>query len=211
MKQSKGQENAARQMNLEGECPAPGLFVEEVPVWYQIDGKVSPTWLSACEEERNQTRGLMERIADPSNLQEACRVVVRNGGSGGVDGMQVKDLKGWFQKNLSHLRNELLSSTYQPDAVRGVHIPKPKGGYRQLGIPTVRDRLVQQAISQVLNRIYDRTFSENSFWIPSWTRCSSGTEASSGVRSVRQIPGDRHRLGEVFRRGESSSATMVAG
>lgn len=150
-------------MNLIGECRIPGLFVDEIPVWYQADGQVSPKWLSACEEERNQTSGLMDRIADASNLQEACRQVVRNGGTGGVDGMQVKDLKGWFQKNLINLQNELLSCSYKPDPVRGVRIPKPKGGYRQLGIPTVRDRLVQQAISQVLNRIYDKTFSPHSF------------------------------------------------
>jgi group II intron reverse transcriptase/maturase len=163
MKKSKGQENEERQMNPTGECRMPSLFSEEIPVWYQADGKVSPTWLSACGKERNQTRGLMSRIAEASNLQEACRQVVRNGGAGGVDGMQVEDLKGWFQKNLRNLQNELLSGSYKPDPVRGVRIPKPKGGYRQLGIPTVRDRLVQQAISQVLNRIYDITFSPNSF------------------------------------------------
>lgn len=164
MRESKGQGNEKGQMNRGGERPEKlGLFTEEIPVWYQGDGKVSPKWLSACEEERNQTSGLMDRIAEASNLQKACRQVVRNGGTGGVDGMQAKDLKGWFQKNLKSLQNELLSGSYKPDPVRGVRIPKPKGGHRQLGIPTVRDRLVQQAISQVLNLMYDKTFSPNSF------------------------------------------------
>jgi len=163
MKKSKGKENERRQMNPIGECPQLSLHIGEVPVWYRPDGRVNPKWLSACEEERTQTIGLMNRISEASNLEEACKQVVRNGGSGGVDGMGVKELKGWFQKNLNNLQLELLSGTYQPASVRGVRIPKPKGGYRQLGIPTVRDRLVQQSIAQVLNRIYDKTFSPSSF------------------------------------------------
>lgn len=139
------------------------LFEEEVPVWYQANGKVSPKWLSACQEERNQTQALMEQIADPLNLKEALRRVVRNGGRGGIDQMEVKELKVWFQKNHESLRNELLKEEYVPQPVKGVRIPKPKGGYRQLGIPTVKDRLVQQAIHQVLNRKYDKSFSDNSF------------------------------------------------
>lgn len=139
------------------------LFKEEIPVWYGSNGKVSRKWLSACEEERNQTQALMEKIANPLNLQEACRRVVSNGGSGGIDGMQVQELKGWLQSNLTKLSEELLAGKYIPQPVKGVRIPKPKGGYRQLGIPTVKDRLVQQAIHQVLNVIYDKTFSSKSY------------------------------------------------
>ena len=139
------------------------LFKEETPVWYGLNGKVSRKWLSACKEERNQTQGLMEKIVSPLNLQEACRRVVSNGGSSGSDKMETEELKNWLGENLSKLQEELLTGSYVPQPVKGVRIPKPKGGYRQLGIPTVKDRLVQQAISQVLSVIYERTFSENSF------------------------------------------------
>lgn len=151
-------------MNPEGDIHnSNGLFKEEVPVWYQCNGKVSPKWLSACQKERNQTQAIMERIACPSNLKEALRRVVQNGGSGGIDKMQVKELKEWFVKNLALLQGELLSDEYKPQPVKGVRIPKPKGGYRLLGIPTVKDRLVQQAIHQVLNPMYDAKFSHQSF------------------------------------------------
>jgi group II intron reverse transcriptase/maturase len=140
-----------------------GLFVEAVPVWYSRNGQVNPVWLSACEEERNQTKRLMEQIADPLNISKAYQQVVRNGGSGGVDGMQVEELKGWSGKNLNHLQEQLLTGNYEPQAVRGVQIPKQGGGKRQLGIPTVIDRLVQQAIHQVLSVRYEKIFSENSY------------------------------------------------
>jgi RNA-directed DNA polymerase len=154
----------AKAMNPEGESQRSNrLFEEAIPVWYQSNGKVSPKWLSACREERNQTHGIMEQIVDPLNLREALRRVVRKGGSGGIDKMEVKELKEWFQKNHEQLRVQLLKEEYVPQPVKGVRIPKPKGGYRQLGIPTVKDRLVQQAIHQVLNRKYDKSFSSNSF------------------------------------------------
>ncbi len=139
------------------------LFAEGVPVWYAQSGKVNPEWLSACEEERNLTRNLMEQIADPLNLQKAYQRVVQNGGSGGVDGMTVKELQEWSGKNLNQLQQQLLDGKYEPEAVRGVQIPKPQGGYRQLGIPTVKDRLIQQAIGQVLIIRYERIFSTNSY------------------------------------------------
>lgn len=151
-------------MNLVGERERSNhLFAERIPVWHTIGGKVNPAWLSACEEERNLTIELMGAIADPLNLQEAYHRVVGNGGSAGVDGMTVNELKGWLKDNLVILQAQLLTGSYQPQPVRGVQIPKPQGGYRQLGIPTVTDRLVQQAIQQVLNKQYDRTFSSNSY------------------------------------------------
>lgn len=151
-------------MNPEGDIQNSNrLFKEEVPVWYQANGKVSPKWLSACQKERNQTQAIMDRIACPLNLKEALRRVVTNGGSGGIDKMQVKELKDWFVKNLALLQRTLLADEYTPQPVKGVRIPKPKGGYRLLGIPTVKDRLVQQAILQVLQPMYDSKFSHQSF------------------------------------------------
>lgn len=139
------------------------LFPVEMPVWYGSRGEVSPTWLSVCTEERHRTKDLMERIAHPSNLQKACKQVVHNGGSAGIDKMTVGELKEWMNKHLHQLSAQLQEGTYKPQATREVLIPKPQGGTRQLGIPTVIDRLVQQAISQELMQIYDITFSPNSF------------------------------------------------
>jgi RNA-directed DNA polymerase len=139
------------------------LFSEEISVCYVQSGKVNPAWLSACKEERNLTKHLMEQIADPLNLQKAYQRVVQNGGSGGVDGMTVKDLQEWLGKNLNQLQQQLLEGKYKPEAIRGVQIRKPQGGYRQLGIPTVKDRLIQQAIHQVLSIRYERIFSPHSY------------------------------------------------
>ena len=140
-----------------------GLFVEAVPVWYSRNERVNPVWLSACEEERNLTRSLMEQIADPLNVSKAYQQVVHNGGSGGVDGMKAEELKAWLGSNLNQLQEQLLTGSYEPQAVRGVQISKQGGGKRQLGIPTVIDRLVQQAMHQVLSVRYEKIFSENSY------------------------------------------------
>lgn len=139
------------------------LFVEAIPVWYSRNGQVNSDWLSACKEERNLTENLMEQIADPLNLSKAYQQVKSNGGSAGEDGMKVEELQVWLGKNLTHLQEHLLKGCYQPQKVRGVQISKPGGGKRQLGIPTVIDRLVQQSIHQVLSVRYEKIFSENSY------------------------------------------------
>lgn len=128
-----------------------GLYAEAVPVWYSRSGKVHPEWLSACKEQRNLTRGLMDRIASPSNLSKAYRKVKSNGGSAGVDGMRVEELQGWLEEHLAELQQQLVEGRYQPQSVKGVRIAKATGGYRQLGIPTVIDRLIQQAMHQVMS------------------------------------------------------------
>lgn len=151
-------------MNLVGERrKTGGLFAEETPVWYGSSGKVTSLWLSACKEERKGTSKLMEAIAEPSNLIAAYREVASNKGASGIDGMDVSGLKEWLSVNLENLQRSLLNGSYQPQAVLGVQIPKPHGGYRRLGIPTTQDRLVQQAISRVLMRMYERTFSPHSY------------------------------------------------
>ena len=109
------------------------------------------------------TQRLMEVIAERSNLNLAYGRVKANGGAPGVDGMTVDDLKTWCRAHSAELIGHLLEGSYQPHAVRGVKIPKPGGGERQLGIPTVVDRLVQQAISQVLTPLIDPTFSDHSY------------------------------------------------
>ena len=107
-------------------------------------------------------QGLMEQIIDIANLRAAYRQVVGNKGKGGIDGMDVKELYTWCQSHVEDLRQSLMEGTYVPNPVRRVEIPKDNGKKRQLGIPTVIDRMVQQAISQVLSGIYERKFSRTS-------------------------------------------------
>jgi len=139
------------------------LYAEAVPVWYSQSGQVNPMWLSACRGQRNLTEHLMEQIAAPLNLSKAYQRVLNNGGSSGVDGMTANELQGWLGEHLNQLQHQLLQGIYEPQPIRGVQIPKPSGGKRQLGIPTVIDRLIQQALHQVLSVDYERIFSTNSY------------------------------------------------
>lgn len=145
----------------EGDLSSPTVRGEDV--YHKPGGRVSHQWLTACKEERALTVDLMEKIADLSNLTTAMWQVVKNGGSSGIDGMTVTELKEWFSHQWQELQASLIEGSYTPSGVRGIRIPKPKGGYRQLGIPTVKDRLIQQAISQVLSKRYEPVFSENSY------------------------------------------------
>jgi RNA-directed DNA polymerase len=106
---------------------------------------------------------LMERVVEEENLTQARKRVMNNNGAAGIDNMRAKELDAWLMHNKHELMRQLLSGTYEPMPVRRVDIPKPKGGTRQLGIPTVVDRLVQQAMMQVLSSILDPRFSESSY------------------------------------------------
>lgn len=106
---------------------------------------------------------LMERILSRENLLTALKRVERNKGSHGVDEMPVQNLRRHIMEHWDSLKQELLKGTYEPQPVRRVEIPKPDGGVRLLGIPTVMDRFIQQAIAQVLNVLYDPTFSDHSY------------------------------------------------
>lgn len=106
---------------------------------------------------------IMERVVDRDNLLTALRNVKRNGGSPGIDGMTVEELPECLKRKWPKIRRQLLSGTYVPLPVRRVEIPKPGGGVRQLGIPTVLDRFIQQALLQVLQQEWDATFSEFSY------------------------------------------------
>jgi len=109
----------------------------------------------------NQRR--MEEICERENLREAWKQVRANKGSAGVDGMTVEELPDYLKQHWPAIREQLLSGTYQPQPVKRVEIPKPDGGMRKLGIPTVVDRFIQQAVAQVLQRRWDPTFSEYSY------------------------------------------------
>jgi RNA-directed DNA polymerase len=106
---------------------------------------------------------LMERVCERRNLQAALKRVRQNAGSPGIDGMTVEGLSGYLRVHWPRLREELLDGRYQPQPVRRVAIPKPGGGERELGIPTVLDRFIQQALLQVLQPLIDPTFSEASY------------------------------------------------
>jgi len=106
---------------------------------------------------------LMERVVDRDNLLIALGNVKRNGGSPGIDGMTVEELPEYLRRKWPEIRWQLLSRIYVPSPVRRVEIPKPGGGIRQLGIPTVLDRFIQQALLQVLQQDWDATFSDSSF------------------------------------------------
>lgn len=105
----------------------------------------------------------MEQIVNRENMEYAYHRVVRNQGSAGIDGMQVEELKSYLQTRWEGIKALLLSSKYYPQAVKSVEIPKPGGGKRELGVPTVIDRLIQQAIHQVLSPQYEPIFSDNSY------------------------------------------------
>jgi RNA-directed DNA polymerase len=106
---------------------------------------------------------LMEQVVERNNLLQALYRVERNKGAAGVDGMAIKSLRSYLIDNWLRIRDELLNGTYQPLPVRRVEIPKPDGGMRLLGIPTVLDRLIQQALLQVLTSIFDPKFSPLSY------------------------------------------------
>lgn len=105
----------------------------------------------------------MEAIVERENLKKALAQVKRNKGAPGIDGMTVEDLGPYLKEHWLTIRAQLLEGTYKPQPVRRVEIPKASGGLRPLGIPTVLDRLIQQAVMQVLQADWDKTFSGTSF------------------------------------------------
>jgi RNA-directed DNA polymerase len=137
-------------------------------------------------ENRALTQHLMEEVAGSANLNQAYKRVKANDGAAGIDGMTVADLRSWIAENRERLIASLIDGSYRPQAVRGVQIPKADGGMRQLGIPTVVDRLVQQAILQVLEPLLDPSFSASSFGF------RPGRSAHDALRQARQYVTDGH-------------------
>ena len=128
----------------------------------RLDGRRNSVCIGAGESLVG-TMQLMEEIVRKDNILSAVEQVERNRGAAGVDKMAVGELRPYLRKHWKTLREQLLSGSYIPQPVRRVEIPKPDGGVRKLGIPTVVDRFVQQAVMQVLQRRWDSTFSESSF------------------------------------------------
>src|SRR2546421_1703068 len=109
------------------------------------------------------TEQLMEEVCDRENLVRAWKRVRRNKGSPGVDGMTIDDARDCLREHWPSIRSQLLEGTYQPQPVKRVEIPRPDGGVRKLGVPCVVDRLIQQALLQVLQKRWDPTFSKHSY------------------------------------------------
>jgi len=160
-------ESRKEQNTRKGDCP--------VEVRLETRGKQGVRQAEAASPKGNDdvqriyTRNLLEMVLERNNLKRAYEQVVRNKGSYGIDGMTVAQLKLYLQENWEQIKSQLLSGKYKPTAVRRVEIPKPSpegatdGGIRLLGIPTVLDRMIQQAIAQILNGVFDHTFSESSY------------------------------------------------
>jgi RNA-directed DNA polymerase len=167
----------------------------------KLDFSSSPTG-EACEVGREETESLpvvhgpespastnrlMEEVCERENLKKALRRVKANKGSAGVDGMTVGEITGYLKQHWPAIREQLLNGTYEPKPVRRVEIPKPDGGgVRKLGIPSVLDRFIQQAVTQVLQRRWDRTFSDYSYGF------RPGRSAHQAVAQAQQYIAEGH-------------------
>lgn len=149
----------SRQLHIED-------FVRKSKVELEDNGKVPSNSLTSDRKQSDRSvyrSNLMKEIIYKDNMYEAFKRVKRNKGSHGVDGLTVHELEAYLERNGRKLQQSLLDGTYEPLPVRRVEIPKDNGKKRQLGIPTVVDRIVQQAIGQVLSPIFEDTFSDSSF------------------------------------------------
>jgi RNA-directed DNA polymerase len=129
----------------------------------------------------------MEAVVARENMFRAYERVVSNKGAAGIDGMTVEQLKPYLQEHWAKIKEELLKGEYQPQPVRCVEIPKPQGGMRQLGIPTAMDRLIQQALHQVLSPVFEPGFSESSYGF------RPGRSAHQAVRQARAYVAEGRR------------------
>ena len=127
------------------------------------DGRGTKAMRANAPTESPVETELMEEVVNRENLFKALNRVKANGGAPGVDGMTVQELPGFLREHWPRLKEELLKGIYRPQPVRRVGIPKPDGGTRNLGIPTALDRFIQQAVLQVLQKRWDRTFSDHSY------------------------------------------------
>jgi RNA-directed DNA polymerase len=125
--------------------------------------RTTPGNLSAEQAGKFFFSSMLEEILDIRNVQKAFKQVTANKGAGGIDGMQTDELRDYLNANWQTLRKDILEGNYRPQAVRKVEIPKPQGGTRMLGIPTVTDRLLQQAIARWLSPKYEEEFSDYSY------------------------------------------------
>jgi RNA-directed DNA polymerase len=138
-------------------------------------------------QTKSEDHRLMEQVVERSNMQKAYSQVMRNRGAPGVDGLRCEDLKAWLQSHWQSARAALLAGTYLPRAVRRVDIPKPQGGVRTLGVPTVVDRLIQQALHQVMQPLFEPTFSDGSYGFrPGRSATQAVVQAATYIRGGKR-------------------------
>jgi RNA-directed DNA polymerase len=149
------------------------------PLWANREGAEAPRVRREAEDPAGNQR-VREEVGERENRREALKRVRAKQGSPGIDGMTVDELPEYLGQHWPAIRERLLSGTYEPKPVKRVEIPKPDGGVRKLGIPTVLDRFVQQAVQQVLQKQWDPTFSEHSYGF------RAGRSAKQAVAQAQQ-------------------------
>ncbi len=139
------------------------------------------------ETVRIESEHLMETVVARENMVRAYEQVKRNKGAAGVDGITVEQLMPYLREHWAKIKEKLLEATYEPEAVRCVEIPKASGGVRQLGIPTVVDRVIQQALHQVMTPLFEPGFSESSYGF------RPGRSAHQAVKEARRSVAEGRR------------------
>ncbi len=152
------------------------------------DAPAAGTHRALKQDEVMENQELLQAVLASDNLERAWKRVKSNKGAPGIDGVTVEDWPAYARAHWPALREQINDGRYRPQAVRRVEIPKPDGGQRLLGIPTVTDRVIQQAIAQVLTPIFDPTFSESSFGF------RPGRNAHQAIRQVQALVKDGRRI-----------------
>lgn len=149
----------------------------------RVGGSNSP---GSKEQSGSREPDLIERMLERGNMLRAMQAVIANGGAAGVDGMEVGELRDYLLKHWAGLKEQILNGTYEPRPVRRVDIPKPGGGTRMLGIPTVVDRLIQQAIHQILSPLWEPQFSPHSYGFRPGRSAAQAVKAAQGYVNTGQ-------------------------
>jgi RNA-directed DNA polymerase len=173
---------------LELDLPMPGRGEAPRLDWQEVEAVTA----TAEPESPAPTEHLMEAICDSDNIETALRAVVRNKGAPGVDGITVQQLPGILKARWSEIENQLLQGRYQPQPVRRVRIPKPAGGTRNLGIPTVIDRVIQQAVFAAASAAVGPDIQRAQLWLPARPLRSPGGGAGASLRHRRLPVCGRH-------------------
>jgi len=169
-------EAAARQAEREATGRNPGTARDGAEVGAATSGQT-----------KSEDHRLMELVVERSNMQKAYYQVMRNRGAPGIDGLRCEDLKAWLQSHWPSVKTALLEGTYVPRAVRRVDIPKPRGGVRTLGVPTVVDRLIQQALHQVMQPLFEPTFSDGNYGFrPGRSATQAVVQAATYIRGGKR-------------------------
>ena len=175
------------------------------------DGDGAEPVVAEREPERPAvTDSLMEAVCERENLKKALRRVKTNKGSPGIDGMTVDQLPDYLRAHWPQHRDELYVGTYTPSPVKRVEIPKPHGGVRKLGIPTVLDRFIQQAVLQVLQPEFDPDLLHPQLRLPAGAVSASGGGGGASTSCERPSMGRRPRSGEILRSSQPRSLDGAA-